>query len=140
MSKQAKKKVSSMSFSMNRLYRRISTTKPSTLIISVIIMGFAVFLFGGGIYDIVMRPLPSYYGGSRVGFVLFYPRLSEQFVYDSVIAIALYSLGIVGLIVMYQSTKYAYKPRQAHMMFLAGIILLVIAYIFLETVIRLKLG
>jgi len=140
MSKQVKKKVSSMSFSMNRLYRRISTTKPSTLIIAVIVMGFAVFLFGGGIYNIVMRPLPSYYGGSGVGFIFLYPRLSEQFIYDSLIAISLYSLGIIGLIVMYQSTQYAYKPRQAYMMFLAGVILLLIAYIFLEVTIRLKLS
>ncbi|MBX5328192.1 MAG: hypothetical protein QHH18_00420 [Candidatus Bathyarchaeota archaeon] len=140
MSKPVKKKISSMSFSLNRLYKKLSATKPSTLIISVLIMGFAVFLFGGGIYNIVMRPLPSYYGGSGVGFILLYPRLSEQFIYDSVIAIALYSLGAAGLIVMYQSTKYAYKPRQAYMMFLAGIILLLITYIFLESVIRLKLG
>lgn len=139
MSDQVKKKVSSMSFSMNRLYRRISMTKPSTLIISIIVMGFAVFLYGGGIYNIVMRPLPSYYSG-ELGFIFLYPRLSEQFVYDSFIAVTLYSLGIIGLIVMYQSTKYAYKPRQAYMMFLAGVILLLIAYIFLEVIIRLKLS
>jgi hypothetical protein len=56
------------------------------------------------------------------------------------VATILYSFGIIGLIVMYQSTKYAYKPRQAYMMFIVGIILLLIAYIFLEATIRLKVG
>ncbi len=139
MSKNVKKKVSSMSFSMNRLYRRISTVRPSTLITSVIVIAFAVFLFGGGIYNIIVRPIPSYYSGDQ-GFIFLYPRLSEQFITDSVIAVSLYSLGIIGLLIMYQSTKYAYKPRQAYMMFLTGVILLFVAYIFLEATIRIKLS
>lgn len=139
MSKNVKKRVSSMSFSMNRLYKRVSTARPSTLITSVIVIGIAVFLFGGGIYNIIVRPIPSYYAGEQ-GFIFLYPRLSEQFITDSVIAISLYSLGIVGVIVMYQSTKYAYKPRQAYMMFMVGVILLIMAYIFLEATIRVKLS
>ena len=133
-----KKKVSSLSYSINRFYGKISTAKPSTFILSVIAMAVAVFLFGGGLYNIIMKPLPSvYYGGT---FLFLYPQLSEQFITDSMIAIILYSLGIIGLIAIYQSTRYAYKPRQAYMMFLVGIVLLLLAYIFLETTIQIKLG
>jgi hypothetical protein len=139
MSRKVKKRVSSMSFSVNKLYRRISTAKPSTLIISAIAIAFAIFLFSGGIYDIIVKPLPSYYS-TGTGFLFLYPQLSEQFLTDSLIAMTLYSLGVVGLIVMYQSTKYAYKPRQAYMMFLVGIVLMLLAYIFLEAIIRIKLG
>lgn len=139
MSKTVKKRVSSMSFSLNRLYQRISTAKPSTLIISILVIAFATFLFGGGLYDIIVRPLPSFYSTS-VGFLFLYPQLSEQFITDSMIAMTLYSLGVVGLIVMYQSTKYAYKPRQAYMMFMVGAILILMAYIFLEVTIRVKIG
>ena len=138
MSRKVKKKVSSLSYSINRFYRRISTAKPSTLILSVIAMAVAVFLFGGGLYNIIMKPLPSVYYGGR--FLFLYPQLSEQFITDSIIAIILYSLGIIGLIAIYQSTRYAYKPRQAYMMFLVGIVLLLLAYIFLETTIQIKLG
>ncbi len=138
MSRKVKKKVSSLSYSINRFYRRISTAKPSTLILSVIAMAVAVFLFGGGLYDIIMKPLPSVYYAGRI--LVLYPQLSEQFVADSVIAMILYSLGIIGLIAIYQSTRYAYKPRQAYMMFLVGIVLLLVAYIFLETTIQIKLG
>jgi len=137
-SRKVKKRVSSLPYTLNRIYRRISKAKPSTFILSAIAIAFAVFLFGGGLYTIIVKPLPSvYYGGK---FLFLYPQLTEQFVSDSMVAMILYSLGIIGLILMYQSTKYAYRPRQAYMMFMVGIALLFIAYIFLETTINIKLG
>lgn len=123
---------------MTKLYRRISTTKPSTLILSIIAISFAIFLFGGGLYDIIMKPLPAVYYQGR--FLLIYPQLSEQFVSDSLVSMILYAFGIIGLVSMYQSTKYAYKPRQAYMMFTVGLVLLLIAYIMLEVTIQLKLS
>jgi Ca2+/Na+ antiporter len=97
-----------------------------------------VFLLGGGLYDIIMKPLPAVYYGGR--FIFLYPQLSEQFVADSITATILYSLGVIGLMSIYQSTKYAYKPRQAYMMFLVGITLLLLAYILLEAIIKSKIG
>lgn len=138
MSRKVKRKVSSFSYSINRFYRKVSTAKPSTFILSTIAIAVAVFLFGGGLYTIIMKPLPAVYYGGR--FLFLYPQLSEQFVSDSIIAMILYSLGVIGAITLYQSTKYAYKPRQAYMMFLVGIVLLLIAYIFLEATIQIKLG
>jgi hypothetical protein len=127
-----------MSFSLNKFYRRLSTAKPSTLILSTIAVAIAIFLLGGGLYNIIMKPLPAVYYGGR--FLILYPQLSEQFISDSIVATILYSFGIVGLIVMYQSTKYAYKPRQAYIMLITGTLLLFIAYIFLEETINIKLG
>jgi hypothetical protein len=138
MSPKIGKRISSLSFSFQKLYRRLSTAKPSTLVLSIIAIFIAVFLFGGGLYDLIMKPYPSVYYGGR--FVLVYPQLSEQFVADSVISMILYSLGIIGLITIYQSTKYAYRPRQAYMLALFGFALLFIAYIYLEITIQLKLS
>jgi len=138
MSKQVKKTVSSTSYSINKLYRRLSTTKPSTLILAIIAISFAIFLFGGGLYDIIMKPLPAVYYGGR--FLLVYPSLSEQFVADSLISMILFSFGVIGLVTLYQSTKYAYKPRQAYLMLIVGVVLIMIAYIFLEVIIQTKLG
>jgi len=137
-SSNVKKRISSLSYSINRFYRKISTTKPSTMVLSAIVIAAAIFLFGGGIYDLVNRPLPSAYVSSR--FIFLYPQLSEQFMTDSIIAMTLYSLGIIGAIAIYQSTKYAYKPRQAYLMFLIGAVFLIMAYIFLETIIQIKMG
>jgi hypothetical protein len=138
MSRTVKKKISSMSYSLNGLYRKISTMKPSTFVFSIITIAIAIFLFGGGLYDLTVKPYPAVYSQGR--FVLVDPRLSEQFIADSIATIILYSIGTVGLIVIYESTKYAYKPRQAYMMFVVGTVLLLLAYIFLEVEMKIKIG
>jgi hypothetical protein len=112
--------------------------RPSNLIIPVVAIGFAVFLLGGGLYDIIMQPLPAVYYGGR--FLFLYPQLSEQFIGDSIVAMTVYALGIIGLLSVYQSTKYVYKPRQAYMTMLIGVVLLMLAYIFLEASIQIKIA
>jgi hypothetical protein len=127
-----KKSISSLSFSLTRLYRTISTARPSNLILPLIAIGVAVFLLGGGLYDIIMKPLPAVYYQGR--FLFIYPQLTEQFIGDSIVVMTVYSLGVAGLLVVYQSTKSIYKPRQAYMMLLMGVSLLLLAYVFLEAI------
>ena len=138
MSKKVKKQTSSMSFSLSRWFRKISTAQPSTFIVSIIVIASAVFLFGGGLYTIILKPLPSAYVNGR--FYFLYPNLSDQFISDTVIAAMLYVIGFIGILAIYQSTKYAYKPRQAYMMLVIGLALLLMAYIFLEDSILIKLS
>jgi hypothetical protein len=138
MAKKLKKQTSSTAFSLSRWFTKISTTKPSSLIISIVTISFAIFLFSGGIYTIVSSPLPAYYTGT--GFLFLYPDLGSQFISDSIIAIMLYAIGFIGLLTVYQSTKYAYNPRQAYMMIVIGVALLLIAYIFLEDAIQIKIS
>ena len=138
MSRSIKRGISSLSFSMNRLYRAITTAKPSGFVVAVIAVSVAVFFFGGGLYDLIMKPLPAVYYGGR--FLFLYPQLTEQFISDSIVAMTVYALGIIGMIAVYQSTKYVYKPRQAYMMLIIGFALVFMAYIFLEETMRIKLG
>jgi hypothetical protein len=138
MSKKAKRRASSMSFSLSRWFRKISTTKPSSFVISIVVIAYAIFLFGGGLYTIITQPLPALYYGQR--FLFLYPDLGSQFISDTVISVMLYAIGFVGLLAVYQSTKYAYKPRQAYMTLVIGVTLLLLAYIFLENSILIKLG
>jgi hypothetical protein len=133
-----KKGASSTSYSLSRRFRRISTARPSSLVISIIVISYAVFLFGGGLYTLTSSPLPAFYTGKT--FIFLYPDLGQQFISDSIIAIMLYAIGFVGLLAVYQSTKYAYNPRQAYMMLVIGVMLLLLAYIFLEDSILIKLG
>jgi hypothetical protein len=127
-----------MSFSLSRWFSRLSTTKPSSLVISIVVIAYAIFLFGGGLYTIISSPLPAFYTGR--GFIFLYPELGRQFIADTVISVMLYAIGFAGLLAIYQSTKYAYKPRQAYMMLVIGVALLLLAYIFLEDAILIKLG
>jgi len=135
--RRAKRTFSSMSYTFQKLYKRISTIKLSSVVLAAIAVAVAIFLFGGGLYLIIVKPYPAVYWGGRFLFV--YPQLSEQWVSDSLIAMILFSFGIIGLLLMYQSTKYAYNPRQAYLMFMVGAALFIIAYISVEVIIDRKL-
>ncbi len=138
MSKKAKRRAASTAFSLTRWFRKISTAQPSSFVISLIVIAYAIFLFGGGLFTVISSPIPAFYTGR--GFIFLYPDLGQQFISDSIIAIMLYGIGFAGLLAFYQSTKYAYKPRQAYMMLVIGVTLLLLAYIFLEDAIQIKLG
>jgi len=137
-SRSVKRGISSLSFSMNRFYRALTTTKPSSFVVGILAISVAVFFFGGGLYDLIVKPLPAVYYNGR--FLFLYPQLTEQFISDSIVAMTVYALGIIGMIAVYQSTKYVYKPRQAYMMLIIGFALVFMAYIFLEASVRIKLG
>jgi hypothetical protein len=138
MSEKLKKQTSSIPFSIGKLFTRISEMRPSTLLISAVVIGGAILLFSGLIYDIVNTPLPAVYYNSR--FYFLYPQLSEQFVFDTVVAGILYAVGFIGLLVIYQSSRHAYSQRNAYMNMIVGATLLFIAYLFLEYFIQLKLS
>jgi len=71
--------------------------------------------------------------------LFFYPgTIQDQTILDSFFVMISYFFGVMGLLLVYQSTKYAYKPRQAWMILLVGVIFLLIAYIYVETIIYLK--
>jgi hypothetical protein len=138
MSKTVKRRVSSFSFSVNKLYRTITTAKPSSLVISTLVIAFAVFLFAGGLYDLVQRPVAAIFYNNQ--FLFLNPYLSQQFVSDSIIAAIMYSMGVIGLIAIYESTRYIYRPRQAYMLLLIGFVLAFMAYVFIQVTIQMKLS
>ncbi len=138
MSGKIKKSTEDMSFSLSRWFRKMSSNAPTTLIITLVGLAYAIFLFGGGLFTLINKPLPSYYTGST--FIFLYPDLSSQFVADTIISVTLYVLGFIGMLAIYQSSKNSYKPRQAYMLLVVGITFLLISYIFLEGAIKYKGG
>ena len=138
MSDKVKKQASSLSFSLSKWFKRISTMKPSTFIVSTVVIGAVVFLFSGGLYDIIVQPLVAFYNGQR--FYFLYPEISSQFIFDTVVAAILYIVGFIGLMSIYQSSRHAYNSRQAYMTMIIGATLLLIAYVFLEYFVHMKLS
>lgn len=138
MSNKMKKAPSTLSFSLSRWFRKLQTNAPATFLVTITGLAYAIFLFGGGLYTLITGPPPSAYVNGQ--FFFLYPDLSRQFVSDTVISIILYSLGFAGLLAIYQSTKSAYKPRQAYMLLVIGVAFLLISYILLEGSIRFKSG
>jgi hypothetical protein len=133
------KRLTSLGFTLRKAYQRISTVKPSTLIVASIITAFSSFLLAGGVYDILEQPLAAIPYGRTILF--YYPyTLAAQAVIESIGVMIAYGMGVIGLLLMYQSTKYAYKPRQAFMLLLSGVALILIAYIYIESLVFQKLN
>ncbi len=136
MSGKIKKSSEDMSFSLSRWFRRISTNAPSISIVTIVVLAYSIFLFGGGLFTLINQPLASIYVNNR--FYFLYPDISNQFVADTIISATLYALGFVGLLAIYQSAKSAYKPRQAYMLLIVGVTFVALSYIFLEGAILFK--
>jgi hypothetical protein len=138
MSGKIKKTSENMSFSLSRWFRKASTNAPTTFLLTVLGLGYTLFLFGGGLYTLINHPLPAYIGNNGNTILFLAPGLSNQFGADTFISVILYALGFVGLLAIYQSSKSAYKPRQAYMLLIIGITFLLLSYIFLEGSINFK--
>ena len=136
MSSKVKKSSSSLSFSLSRWFKRISTGTSTLTVATIAGLAYSVFIFGGGLFTLINHPPPSAYFNNR--FYFLYPGISSQFISDTAISVILYALGFVGLLMIYQSSKSAYKPRQAYMMLVIGVTFLILSYIFLEGSISFK--
>jgi hypothetical protein len=129
---------SSRSFSLSKWFNKIVSTYPTALIVTVIIIGYAVFLLGGGLFSVANRVPPAGYNDGT--FYFLYPGIGDQFIADTVISVMLYLIGFVGLLTVYQSTKNVNKPRQAYMLLIVGASLILLAFIFLEGAINIKIA
>ena len=137
MTSRIEKWFTSLGFSLRRSFKKIITAKPSVFMIAILIVALSVFLLGGGIYDLLVHPLSVIPYGS--GVLFFYPGLQQQVVVESIGVMMTYAMGVAGILLMYQSTKYAYNPRQAFMTLLVGVILIIIAYFIFENLVSSKM-
>jgi hypothetical protein len=132
MAKGFNKKLSSFTFSLQKTYERILNSKPSLMLVAGVVVAASLFLFAGGIYDLLIQPVVAIVGSSgRI--ISFYPYgITDQFLSESVIVMVFYALGFLGFLVAYRSTKHAYSPRVAYRYLLVGFALLLISYVLLE--------
>jgi len=130
-----KRNFSSLVFLIRKSYRKILITKPSPLFVTFIAIALSIFLLGGGVYDILEKPL-ALLPGLTGRYIFFVPyALHEQTLNQSLIAMLLYTFGVLGFLLIYRSTKYAFKPRQAATFLLLGAVLTVLAYFCCEYII-----
>ena len=132
MAKGFSKQLSSLSFSLQKTYERILTAKPSLFVIGIAVVGFSIFLFAGGIYNLLIQPLVAIVG-STGRIISFYPYgITDQLLLESIIIMIFYAMGVAGFLVAYRSTKHAYNPRQAYRFLIVGFALFLLAYLLLE--------
>lgn len=125
---------------MRKTYQKILALKPPLFLIAMLTAALSIFLLGGGVYDILQQPIGIIPGGVEGRWIFYYPfAINEQILNESIFVMLLYAIGFGGFFSIYQSTRYAYKPRQAFMWLLIGVILVALAYFGLENLITLKL-
>jgi hypothetical protein len=127
-----KRRITSLAFFMQKSYQKIITARPSIFVIAAIVIATSIFLLGGGVYDMLEKPLVAIIQSSGA-IIVFYPYdINEQFLMESIVVMTAYAIGVVGFLLTYQSTKYANRPRQAYLLLLVGCVLVITAYIFVE--------
>ena len=131
LSRRAKRSASSISYYLQKFYWALTTFRPSTTILAALAIAASIFLLGGGIYDLLEQPIIAFVSGGRV--IPYYPQaLNEQLLGESIASMILYSLGVMGLLLIYQSTRYAYNPREAYTTFIIGLVLLLVGWAIVE--------
>lgn len=139
MTSRIRRKFSSLAFFARKTYWRMVTAKPSLTIIAFAVVGLSIFFLGGGVFDLIVPSVPIGFPlGRRVLF--FYPRsVHEQAFLASVLVMTVYSIGTAGFLLTYQSTRYAYRSRQAFTLLSIGLMLIFMAYLLIEYILWLKM-
>jgi hypothetical protein len=128
------KKFSSWGYSLQKITTKLATYRPSRFFVAAIAMSAAIFLLGGGIYDILMEPVAAIPLGSG-RFLSFIPyQIHEQLLLGSLAVMILYALGTTGLLLIYRSTRYVRNPRQVSFLTKIGVAFILVSFAAIEIV------
>lgn len=101
--------------------------KPSKNVITFVVIAVSVIILGGGVYNFLeWPPLLVPYVNYPYWFI---PGMTEQSLSESIVFIFFLTLGIVGGVLIFRSTRYAYRPREAKLILAIGITLLLAGFL-----------
>lgn len=101
--------------------------KGSWTILLIAAIGLATFLLAGGIYDLLEKPVSLLPRASQSGWTFIYPGgIGAQTLNESILSAILYLLGLAGFYMLFRSTRFAYRPRNAYILLIVGIVTVVI--------------
>jgi hypothetical protein len=121
---------------------RLPTTEamtPSTTLIILAIIAFVVFILVGGIYDILEKPLAILPKATSGWTFIYRGSINQQTINESLVSGLLYVLGIVGLYMLFRGTRMAYRPRQAYILLILGVVVLLITVYYASTMLQDKI-
>ena len=95
--------------------------RPPWFIVFLVVVGLATFFLAGGIYDLLEKPVSLIPRASEEGWTFIYPGgLGGQTLNESILSAILYLIGLSGLYMLYRSTRFAYRPRNAYLLLIFG--------------------
>ena len=124
-----KRSLNNLAFRMSFIRLAPGSTRPLLPIASFLLLGFTIFVLAGGLFVLVGANTGAngLVGNRPSGLIFVYPGdVNNQTPQEGVFAILIYSLGVLGLYMMFVSTRYAYRPKRAYGFLTSGMILTVV--------------
>ncbi|TFG19776.1 MAG: hypothetical protein EU530_05200 [Promethearchaeota archaeon] len=119
--------------------RNLDIPTPSRNVLLGLIYIFLFWLMMGGVYLMIPDSsgnTPLALGANPQGEPIWiYPRITDAFVIESIVAGAVIFIGAIGFIILYQSTKHIYNTRYARLLIAVGFILATVTFIILQYII-----
>ena len=101
--------------------------KGSWTILFIVVIGLATFFLAGGVYDLLEKPVSLLPRASEQGYTFIYPGgLGDQTLNESILSAVLYLIGLSGFYMLFRSTRFAYRPRNAYILLIIGFVTTVI--------------
>jgi hypothetical protein len=116
------------------------TMKPSTTVIVGIVVAFTIFILVGGIYDLLEKPLAILPKASSGWTFIYKGSINAQTINESIVSGLLYIIGLAGLYMLLRSTRMAYRPRQAYIFLILGVVVLLIIVYYTNILLQDKIG
>jgi hypothetical protein len=134
-----KRSLNNLAFRMSFIRLAPGSSRPLLPIAEFLIVGFTIFVLAGGLFVLTQGGQGLLNVASGYSFV--YPGdINNQTTQEAVFTTLIYGLGILGLYMMFMSTRYAYRPKRAYGYLAFGMILAVIFIISLYVLIYDKIG
>ncbi len=119
--------------------KRSVKPKFSTTTLFIIILAFSVFIFSGGVFISLEKPL-SLLPSSTGGWTFIYRgNINVQTLSEGLVSAFLYLIGIAGLYLLYRSIKMAYRPREAYIALIIGFTITIISVYYLIALMQQKI-
>jgi len=122
---------------------RLRILKPPLFIFIIALATITIFLLGGGVFDVIERNVPTIVpspssSASSQQWTFVIRSLSGQTLTESVYSMIFYAVGAAGLYLVFRSTRYAYRRRQAWILLSVGLCMVIMAFIGCEMLLGLK--
>lgn len=111
---------------------------PVTYIYLIIYLSI-LYIYSGGVYDLVEKPFAR--GADSQGNpVLVWPDQDRQFLIEGIVAGIIMFMGAAGLFLISQATTDPHNPGRASAFQTMGAMLLILAFILLQSMYNIKTG
>lgn len=115
--------------------------KPSWTVLFIVVIGLTVFLLAGGVYDLLEKPVSLLPRSSQGGWTFIYPSgIGEQTLNESILSALLYLIGLGGLYMLFRSTRFAYRPRNAYILLMVGFVTTILVIYYAGALLSQKAG